>query len=67
MKPDRILIFDPKPGATPDEVMDVLKLFTFQTYPTELKTRANMLTLFDTLSPRAKRHFQVKQREPDEL
>jgi hypothetical protein len=67
MKSNRILIFDPKPGATPDEVMDVLKLFTFQTYPAELKTRENMLTLFDTLSPRAKRHFQVKSCEPDEL
>ena len=67
MKPDRILIFDPKPGATPDEVMDVLKLFTFQSYPTELKTRDNMLILFDSLPPRAKRHFQVKHREPDEL
>jgi hypothetical protein len=67
MKSDRILIFDPKSGATPDEVMDVLKLFTFQSYPTELKTRDNMLTLFDSLSPRAKRHFQVKHREPDEL
>ena len=67
MKSNRILIFDPKSGATPDEVMDVLKLFTFQTYPVELKTRENMLTLFDTLSPRAKRHFQIKQRKPDEL
>jgi len=64
---DRILIFDPKSGATPDEVMDVLKLFTFQSYPNELKTRKNMLTLFDSLSPRAKRHFQIKHQEPDEL
>ena len=67
MKSDRILIFDPKPGATPDEVMDVLKLFTFQTYPTELKTRENMLSLFDSLPIRAKRHFQIKHREPDKL
>jgi hypothetical protein len=67
MKPDRILIFDPKPGATPDEVMEVLKLFTFQTYPAELKTHENMLVLFDSLPKGAKRHFQVKQHEPDEL
>ena len=67
MKTDRILIFDPKPGATPDEVMEVLKLFTFQTYPEALKTRANMLALFDTLPTGAKRHFQVKHGEPDEL
>lgn len=67
MDEDRILIFDPKTGATPDEVMDVLKLFTFQTYPNELKTRENMLTLFDSLSPGAKRHFQIKHREQDKL
>ena len=67
MKSDRILIFDPKPGATPDEVMEVLKLLSFQTYPAELKTRENMLTLFDTLPTGAKRHFQIKHREPDEL
>jgi hypothetical protein len=67
MKTDRILIFDPKPGATPDEVMEVLKLFTFQTYPAELKTRENMLILFDSLPSGAKRHFQVKHGEPDEL
>ena len=67
MKTDRILIFDPKPGGSPDEVMDVLKLFTFQTYPVELKTKENMLSLFDQLSDGAKRHFQIKRREPDEL
>lgn len=67
MKPNRILVFDPKPGATPDEVMSVLKLFAFQSYPEQLKTRDNMLALFDTLTPKAKRHFQIKYREPDEL
>jgi len=63
MNTDRILIFDPKPGATPDEVMEVLKLFTFQTYPTELKTKTNMLALFDQLPEGAKRHFQVKKNQ----
>ena len=69
MKPktDRILIFEPKPGATADEVMDVLKLFVFQTYPPELRTRDNMLGLFDKLPVGARRHFHVKHREPDEL
>lgn len=60
---DRILIFEPKPGATPDEVMEVLKLFTFQTYPKELKTRENMMALFDKLSENAKRHFNVINRK----
>lgn len=67
MKSNRILIFDPKPGATPDEVMEVLKLGMFQTYPTELKTHENMLVLFDQFSNNAKRHFQIKHREADEL
>ena len=67
MKSNRILIFDPKSGATSDEVMDVLKLFAFQSYPEQLKTRANMLTLFDALPTGAKRHFQIKYQKPDEL
>lgn len=69
MKPktDRILIFEPKPKATADEVMEVLRLFVFQTYPPELRTRENMLGLFDKLSPGAKRHFQVKLPPADAL
>ena len=57
---NRILIFEPKPGATPDEVMQVLRMFVFSTYPPELRTRANMLALFDTLPEYAKRHFQIQ-------
>ena len=58
-KVDKVLIFDPKPGATPDEVMEILKLFTFQTYPQELKTKENMMALFNQLPESAKRHFNV--------
>lgn len=62
MKPKdrRILIFKPVPGATPDEVMQVLRMFVFQSYPPELRTRENMLFLFDQLPDSAKRHFQVE-------
>jgi hypothetical protein len=64
MRPkDRILVFDPKTGATPDEVMEVLKLFTFQTYPPELKTKDNLMALFDQLPDSAKRHFNVITRD----
>ena len=63
-KVNSVLIFDPKPGATADEAMEVLKLFTFQTYPTELKTRENLMTLFDQLPESAKRHFNVINRDP---
>ena len=60
MKDNRIIIFEPKPGATPDEVMQVLRMFVFQTYPPELRTRENMLALFDKLPETAKRHFQIE-------
>jgi len=61
MKTDnRIIIFDPKPGASCDEVMQVLRMFVFQTYPPELRTKQNMLALFDQLPPEAKRHFAVQ-------
>ncbi len=65
MKPktDRVIIFDPKPGANPDDVMQVLKLFTFQTYPQELRTRENLMTLFDQLPDTAKRHFNIVTRD----
>ena len=57
---DRILIFDPKSKATTDEVMQVLRMFVFQTYPPELRTKENMLALFDQLPSKAKRHFRVE-------
>lgn len=60
---DKVLVFDPKPGATPDEVMEILKLFTFQTYPQELKTKENMMALFNQLPESAKRHFNVIDRK----
>jgi len=61
MKNDtRIIIFDPQSGATPDEVMQVLRMFVFSTYPPELRTRENMLATFDSLPGTAKRHFRVE-------
>lgn len=65
-KSNRILTFSPKPGATADEVMEVLKLFVFQTYPPEMRTKENMLALFDKLPEGAKRHFQVNDAMDDD-
>ena len=65
-KSNRILTFSPKPGATADEVMEVLKLFVFQTYPPEMRTKENMLALFDKLPEGAKRHFQVNSVTDDD-
>lgn len=59
MKDKRILIYEPQPNATPDEAMQVLSMFVFQTYPPELRTRENMMALFDQLPPSAKRHFKI--------
>lgn len=53
------LIFSPQPNATPDEIMEVLKLFAFMSYPVEIKTEANMILLYNQLSEGAKRHFKV--------
>jgi len=58
---NRILIFDPKPKATADEVMQVLRMFVFLTYLPELRTKENMLAFFDQLPPEAKRHFRVDE------
>ena len=65
-KSNRILTFAPKPGATADEVMEVLKLFVFQTYPPEMRTKENMLALFDKLPDGAKRHFQINDTMDDD-
>jgi hypothetical protein len=56
----QILIFSPKPNATPDEIMEILKFLFFQTYPPELRTRENMLGVYNQLSEGAKRHFKVQ-------
>lgn len=59
-KVNQIVIFSPQKGATADEVMQVLKLLAFQTYPPELKTETNFTVLFNKLPPEAQRHFQLK-------
>ena len=61
MKPDnRILIFDPQPNATPDQVMDVLKLFVFQSYPPELRTKEKLFEAYKALPRDAQRHFKLE-------
>ena len=57
---DQALIFSPKPNATPDEIMEILRLFVFQSYPPELRTQKNLTTLYNQLPENARRHFQVK-------
>lgn len=57
------LIYSPQPNATPDEVMQVLKLFAYTTYPPSHKSQDGMFAIYDTLPPEAKRHFKVKETE----
>lgn len=55
----RHLVYDPKPNATPDEVLQVLKVFTLPSYPKQLQTTERLFKIYDELPPEAKRHFKV--------
>lgn len=55
----RKLIYEPQQNATPDEVLQVLKVFTFATYPKHMQTNELLFSLYDTLPPNAQRHFRV--------
>ena len=55
------LIYSPQPNATPDEVLQVLKVFTYGTLPTHLKTDDVLLGIYKSLPDNAKRHFKVKE------
>ena len=61
--PDQVLVFSPQPNATPDEVMQVMKLLMFQTYLAELKTEDNLTALYNKLPDNVQRHFQVKNKQ----
>jgi len=58
---NKTLVFSPQPGATLDEVMEILNFLFFQTYSPELKTRENLMASYEKLSPTAKRHFKLSQ------
>lgn len=53
------LIYSPQPNATPDEIMQVLKVFTVYTLPNV--DERTVMTVYDSLSPEAKRHFTIKE------
>lgn len=62
-KINQVLIFSPQPNATADEIMEILKLFVFQTYPAELRTEENLTVLYNKLPKEAQRHFQLKDKQ----
>lgn len=59
MKKD--LIYAPQPNATPDEIMQALKLFAYTTYPPSRKSHEGMMKVYESLPSEAKRHFKVKE------
>jgi hypothetical protein len=65
-RPNQVLVFSPQPNATADEVMEVLKLVMFQSYPAELRTEENLTALYNKLPTNVQRHFQVKDKNDKE-
>jgi hypothetical protein len=55
------LIYAPQPNATPDEIMQVLKLFAYTTYPPEHKSSETLFKIYDSMSIGAQRHFRIKE------
>lgn len=51
------LIFSPQDNATPDEIMQVLKVFTVPSMPNA--NNELLLGVYETLPPEAKRHFKL--------
>jgi hypothetical protein len=60
-KMKRHLIYAPQPNATPDEVLQVLKVFTVGTLPEPMRTEQMMLGVYESLPENAKRHFKIKE------
>jgi len=61
-KSEKILIYAPQPNATPDEIMQVLKLVMFQSYPTMYKTQERLESLYNHLPEGARRHFKLQEK-----
>jgi len=56
------LVYSPQPDITIYELALVLKVFTYGTLPTELKTDEMLLSIYDDLPLEAKRHFRLIQK-----
>lgn len=53
------IIYTPKEDITLYELALVLKMFTFGTLPTELKTMEMLMGIYESLPAHAKRHFTL--------
>ena len=57
----RQLIYLPQPNATPDEVLQVLKVFTYGTLPLPMRTDDVLYGIYNSLPDNAKRHFKITE------
>jgi hypothetical protein len=55
------LIYSPQPNATPDEILQILKIFAYTTYPPSRKSNEGLFVVYESLPPEAKRHFKIKE------
>lgn len=53
------IIYTPKEDITLYELALVLKIFTFGTLPSELKTMPMLIGIYNSLPSEAKRHFTL--------
>ena len=56
----RHYIYTPQPDATPDEVLQVLKMFTVMSLPPALQEDMYQ-SVYEKLPENAKRHFKVQE------
>ena len=57
------LIYSPQPDITIYELALVLKVFTYGTLPSQLKTDEMLFAIYNGLPPEAKRHFRVEEED----
>lgn len=57
------LIYSPKPDITLYELALVLKIFTYGTLPSQLKTNEVLFAIYESLPKEAQRHFTIKDTE----
>ncbi len=53
-------VYDPQPNATPDEVLQTLKMFTVMSMPHTFQAEMYEI-VYDKLPENAKRHFKIKE------
>jgi hypothetical protein len=56
------LVYEPQPNPTPEEVMEVLKVFTVATMPPEYRTHDFMMGIYKSLPLNAQRHFKIVEK-----